>query len=66
MGLATGVLAPWAAVGLILLMLGAIYKKAVVWKTGFWGVKSAGWNYEVLIVTMNLVIVTMGPGKFSL
>ena len=28
MGLATGVLAPWAAVGLILLMLGAIYKKA--------------------------------------
>ncbi len=66
MGLATGVLAPWAAVGLILLMLGAIYKKAVVWKTGFWGEKSSGWNYEVLIVSMNLVIVTMGPGKYSL
>jgi putative oxidoreductase len=66
MGLATGVLAPWAAVGLILLMLGAIYKKAVVWKTGFWGEKSAGWNYEVLIVTMNLLIVTLGPGKYSL
>jgi putative oxidoreductase len=66
MGLATGVLAPWAAVGLILLMLGAIYKKVVEWKTGFWGEKSIGWHYEVLMITMNLVIVTMGPGKLSL
>jgi putative oxidoreductase len=66
MGLATGVLAPWAAVGLILLMLGAIYKKVVEWKTGFWGEKSIGWHYEVLLITMNLVIVTMGPGKLSL
>jgi putative oxidoreductase len=66
MGLAAGVLAPWAAVGLILLMLGAIYKKVVEWKTGFWGEKSIGWHYEVLMITMNLVIVTMGPGKLSL
>ena len=66
MGLAAGVLAPWAAVGLILLMLGAIYKKVVEWKTGFWGEKSIGWHYEVLLITMNLVIVTMGPGKLSL
>jgi len=47
-------------------MLGAIQKKAMVWKTGFWGEKSMGWHYEVLLITMNLVIVTMGPGKFSL
>jgi putative oxidoreductase len=53
-------------VGLILLMLGAIYKKVVEWKTGFWGEKSIGWHYEVLMITMNLVIVTMGPGKLSL
>jgi putative oxidoreductase len=66
MGLATGVLAPWAAVGLILLMLGAIYKKVVEWKTGFWGEKSIGWHYELLLITMSLVIVTMGPGKLSL
>jgi len=66
MGLATGVLAPWAAVGLILLMLGAIYKKVVEWKTGFWGEKSIGWHYQLLLITMSLVIVTMGPGKLSL
>jgi putative oxidoreductase len=66
LGLATGILAPWAALGLSLLMLGAIYKKIVEWKTGFWGEKSIGWHYEVLMITMNLVIVTMGPGKYSL
>ncbi len=65
-GLAAGVLAPWAALGLILTMLGAIYKKIVAWKTGFWGEKSMGWNYEVQMIAMNLVIVTMGPGKLSL
>jgi len=64
--LAVGVLADWAALGLILVMLGAIYKKAVKWKTGFWGEKSIGWHYEVLLIAMNLMIVTMGPGRYSL
>lgn len=66
MGLAVGIMAPWAALGLTLLMFGAIYKKVVVWKTGFWGEKSMGWHYEVLLIAMNLAIVTMGPGKLSL
>src|ERR1039458_8820879 len=60
---AAGVLAQWAALGLILVMLGAIYSKAVKWKTGFWGEKSMGWHYEVLLIAMNLVIVTMGAGE---
>jgi putative oxidoreductase len=63
--LVAGFMAQWAALGLIALMLGAIYKKAVKWKTGFWGEKSSGWNYEVLLIAMNLVIVTMGAGKYS-
>jgi len=62
---AAGVLAQWAALGLIAVMLGAIYSKAVKWKTGFWGEKSMGWHYEVLLIAMNLVIVTMGAGRFS-
>jgi uncharacterized membrane protein YphA (DoxX/SURF4 family) len=63
--LAAGFMAQWAAIGLILIMLGAIYMKAVKWKTGFWGEKSMGWHYDVLMIAMNLVIVTMGAGKFS-
>ena len=64
--LATGFMAQWAALGLILIMFGAIYKKVAQWHTGFWGEKSMGWHYEVLLIAMNLVIVTTGPGKYSL
>jgi uncharacterized membrane protein YphA (DoxX/SURF4 family) len=66
LGLASGVLVQWAALGLILVMLGAIYMKAAKWKTGFWGKGSMGWHYELLLVVMNLVIITMGPGRYSL
>jgi putative oxidoreductase len=63
--LVAGFMAQWVALGLILIMLGAIYMKVVKWKTGFWGEKSMGWHYEVLLNAMNLVIVTMGPGRYS-
>ena len=65
LGLAVGVMAPWAALGLILTMLGAIYKKIVVWKTGFWGKNSMGWHYDLLFLAMLLVILTLGPGRYS-
>ena len=63
--LAIGFLTQWAALGLILVMLGAIYMKAVKWKTGFWGEKSIGWHYEVMIVAMLFVIVTTSGGKYG-
>ena len=63
---ASGFLVQWAALGLILVMLGAIYMKVVKWKTGFWGEGSMGWHYEVLLIAMNLVIATMGAGRYSL
>lgn len=66
LGVAFGVLTAWAALGLILLMLGAIQKKAFVWKTGFWGKGSQGWHYDLMIVVMNLVILTTNGGKFVL
>jgi putative oxidoreductase len=37
LGVISGVLAQLAAIGLILLMLGAIQKKIFTWHTGFWG-----------------------------
>jgi putative oxidoreductase len=65
-GLVAGVLTQWAALGLILVMLGAIYKKVVQWKTGFWGEKSMGWHYDLLFVVMNLVILCTGGGRIAL
>jgi putative oxidoreductase len=45
LGIMFGVFTQLAAIGLILLMFGAIDRKIRVWKTGFWGEKSQGWHY---------------------
>jgi len=66
LGLVAGVLARAAAIGLILIMAGAIQKKAVVWKTGYWGASSPGWHYELMLVTMCLAIALAGPGRVAL
>jgi putative oxidoreductase len=67
MGVAIGVLAQFAALGLILIMLGAIQKKIFVWHTGFWGKHGTdGWHYELLFVAMCLVVATTGGGRYVL
>ena len=65
-GLVTGVLVQLAAIGLILVGLGAIQKKIVAWKIGFWGEKSSGWHYDLMLVAMNLVIVATAGGRWVL
>lgn len=61
---AIGILPQLAAIGLILIMLGAIQKKIFVWKTGFWGDDGFGWSYDLTLVTMLLVILCTGGGRF--
>jgi putative oxidoreductase len=64
LGVTLGVLTQLAALGLILIMLGAIQKKIFVWHTGFWGKASDGWHYDLLLTAMCLVIATTGGGGF--
>ena len=66
LGLVTGVLIQPAAIGLILLSLAAIQKKVVAWDTGFWGEKTYGWHYDLMLVAMNLVIMTTDGGRIVL
>jgi putative oxidoreductase len=66
LGVAFGVLTQLAAIGLMLVMLGAIRKKIFVWHTGFWGEKSSGWHYDLMLVLMSLVIVCTKGGKYVL
>ena len=67
LGVALGVLTQLAALGLILIMLGAIQKKMFVWHTGFWGKHGTdGWHYDLLFVAMCLVIATTGGGHLVL
>jgi len=65
-GVAVGVLIQLAAIGLILLMLGAIQKKVFVWKIGFWGGRAYGWHYDLMLLEMCLVILLTGGGRFVL
>jgi putative oxidoreductase len=66
LGVALGVLPQLAALGLILVMAGAIHRKIFVWHTGFWGKHGDGWHYDLLFVVMCLVIATTGGGRYVL
>jgi putative oxidoreductase len=64
LGLVTGVLIQPAAIGLILIGLGAIQKKVFQWKTGIWGQNNSGWHYDLMFLAMNLVIVATAGGNW--
>ena len=66
LGIMVGVLQQLAAIGLILLMLGAIQKKIFVWHTGFWGEKASGWHYDLMFVIMCLVVLFTDGGRYVL
>jgi putative oxidoreductase len=65
-GIGFGVLTQLAALGLMLLMLGAIQKKIFVWHTGFWGQKSDGWHYDLILLLINLLIAFTDGGAYVL
>ena len=64
LGVAFGVLTQLAAIGLILIMLGAMQKKIFVWHIKFWA--DNGWNYDLMLVVMNLFIVFTSGGHLLL
>ena len=66
LGILFGVLPQLAAIGLIIIMGGAIHKKIFVWKTGFWGDKNSGWHYDMLMIAMNAIVITTGGGLYTL
>lgn len=63
-GVALGVLTQLAAIGLSVIMLGAIQKKIFKWKTGFWGSHGTdGWSYDLTMILINFVIATTSGGR---
>jgi putative oxidoreductase len=66
LGIVFGVLQQLAAIGLILIMLGAIYKKIFVWHTGFWGDRSSGWHYDLTFLIICLVVLFTDGGRYVL
>jgi putative oxidoreductase len=66
LGVAFGVFTQVAALGLIVISLGAIQKKLFEWHIGFWGENTYGWHYDLLFLVANLVILTTGGGRLVL
>jgi putative oxidoreductase len=61
---ALGAIVRAGATVLILVMLGAVYKKAFVWRTGFYGADNGGWYYDLLYAAAALVVFATGGGDW--
>lgn len=58
--IALGIYIQIGAALLMIVMLGAIYKKIFKWKTGFYSNDGYGWHYDLLLLCSNLVFFTAG------
>ena len=66
LGIAGGLLTRLSAAGLMIVMLGAMHRKAFVWHSGFWGKGSQGWHYDLLFLLINLLIFATNGGEWTI
>jgi len=66
LGIAGGLLTRLSAIGLMLVMLGAMHRKAFVWHTGFWGKGSQGWHYDLLLFLIALMVFATNGGIWTI
>jgi putative oxidoreductase len=62
--IAIGIYTQLGAGLIIATMLGAIYMKLYVWKTGFYAKDGFGWHYDLLILLGTFIIFTTAGGNF--
>ena len=65
-GLILGLMTQLAAGGLAIIMLGAVYMKQMVWNIGYSSVVTTGWEYDLSLFALCVVLFVMGSGRFSL
>lgn len=65
LGMLSGVLAQWAGIGLVLLMMSTISLHLFKWHSPYWAAKR-GWEYDLIMLTFASVIAVFGPGQFAL
>jgi putative oxidoreductase len=66
LGIAGGLLTRLSAAGLMIVMLGAMHRKAFVWHSGFWGKGSPGWHYDLLLFLIALMIFATNGGIWTI
>lgn len=61
-----GLFTHYAAFFLAGVMVGALYFKIFVWKTGIYGKNNNGWYYDALLLAGVGILFTVGAGAWSL
>lgn len=61
--LAAGLYTQYAAFGLSIVMVGALYHKIFKWKTKFIEEKATGWELDLILLAALLFILTFGSGS---
>ncbi len=64
LGVLLGLLTSYAALGLSLVMLGAIRTRIVVWHDRFGD--DDGWEIDFILLTAAVAVMLLGPGRYSL
>jgi putative oxidoreductase len=60
-----GFLTRWAAVGLAIIMVGAIYVTQFVMHIGFATPTGPGWNFPLVVLPGCIILVAFGAGSWS-
>lgn len=63
LGLASGILAGWAGLGLMLLMLCTMSLHIFKWRSPYWASKG-GWEYDLMLFALSGVVFVYGAGAF--
>jgi len=62
---ASGVLAGWAGIGVVVLMLITTGMQVFRWHSAYWAAKG-GPEYDLLLLVLAAVIIVFGPGVISI
>jgi putative oxidoreductase len=65
LGLALGFLTQLAALGIGIIMIGALYKKLFVWKMPFTAMDKTGWELDFILLAVCVLIFIVGDGALG-
>jgi putative oxidoreductase len=66
LGIALGVYTQLSALLIMLIMVGATYKKIFTWKVPFYAHDKTGWEFDFILFFAALAILLTGGGSFGL
>ena len=61
-----GILTQLVALAFMVIMVGAISFKVVLWKTGFMAQQTTGWEFDFVLLAASFVLLLAGPGSIAI